>query len=179
MQRGGLVPGTEAHAGDQFAGNTGRRQRQRPPIARHRVTTGDHAAHLDLQPLDRRIDKARRSAGADLLAKDVPGLDRLPQLDSHAGIAHRTETRKAELDEGVEPRRVEGVAERVQVGDDVAQVRGDEMRQQPAVVQCGAPAYQLAAIRLLPEARDQRTQQQHLHRAHPRVRRHLESAEFE
>ena len=37
----------------------------------------------------------------------------------------------------------------------------------------------LPSIGLLPEARDQRAQQQHLHRAHPRVRRHFEGAEFE
>ena len=29
------------------------------------MTTGNHATHLDLQPLDRRIDKARGSAGAE------------------------------------------------------------------------------------------------------------------
>ncbi len=53
------------------------------------------------------------------------------------------------------------------------------MRQQPAIVQRRTPAHQLAAIGLLPEARHERAQQQHLHRAHARVRRHLEGAEFD
>ncbi len=35
------------------------------------------------------------------------------------------------------------------------------------------------AVRLLPEAGDQRAQQQRLHEAHPRVRRHLERAKLE
>src|SRR5205823_14917643 len=86
---------------------------------------------------------------------------------------------ETELDERIEPRCVEGVSELVQVRCDVTDVRGDEMRQKPTVVQCGTPTHQAAPVRRLPEARDQRAQQKHLHRAHPRMRRHLESAEFE
>ncbi len=53
------------------------------------------------------------------------------------------------------------------------------MRQQPAVVQRGPPADEPALVGLLPEARDQRAQQQYLHGAHPGMRRHFERAEFE
>ena len=134
---------------------------------------------LDLQALDRRIDVARGPGGADLLAQHVPRLDRLAQLDGHAVVAHGAEARKAELEERVEPGRLERVAEAVQVGDHVVQVGGDEMRQQQAIVQRRAPAHQLAAIGLLPEARDERAQQQHLHHAHARVRRHLEGAQLD
>src|SRR5437588_4191829 len=42
-----------------------------------------------------------------------------------------------------------------------------------------SPMDQLAAVRLAPEPRHEGAQQQHLHRAHLRMRRHFEAAEFE
>src|SRR5205823_14369721 len=124
-------------------------------IARHRVPSRRHAADLHLQPLDGRIDEARRPARADLLAEDVPRLDRLSQFDGHAIVAHGAEAWETELDERIEPRGVEGVSELVQVRCDVTDVRGDEMRQKPTVVQCGTPTHQAASVRRLPDACDQ------------------------
>jgi hypothetical protein len=71
------------------------------------------------------------------------------------------------------------IAERGEIRDDIANIRRDEVRQQPSIVQRGAPAHEVAAIRLPPEPRDERAQQQRLHEAHPRVRRHLERAKLE
>ena len=62
----------------------------------------------------------------------------------------------------------------------VVEVLPDEVRQHEAVVQLGAPARQARRpVRLAPEARDQRAQQQLLREAHARVRRHLEGAHLE
>src|SRR5437762_11071499 len=93
-----------------------------------------HAEHLDLQAFDRGVDVARGAGARNLLAEDMPGLDRLAQLDRHTVIVDATETRKAELDEGIEPFEREPIPESVQLADDVAQVGGDEMRQHPAIV---------------------------------------------
>ena len=53
------------------------------------------------------------------------------------------------------------------------------MGQHELVVQARIPVHELLAIRARPEARDEGAQQQHLHEAHARVRRHLEGAEFQ
>ena len=115
----------------------------------------------------------------DLLAQHMPRLDRLPHFDRDAVVGDRAEARKTEFDERVEPALVHRVPERVEIRDDVANIRRDEMRQQPSIVQRRAPAHEVAAIRLLPEPRDQRAQQQRLHEAHPRMRRHFERAKLE
>mgnify|MGYP000057739725 CR=1 FL=1 len=41
----------------------------------------DHAVDLDLQTLDSRINESRGALGGDLLAQDVPGFDRCPELE--------------------------------------------------------------------------------------------------
>ena len=53
------------------------------------------------------------------------------------------------------------------------------MRQHEAVVQIVAPAHRRAFLRLAPEPRDQRAQQQLLRKAHARVGGHLERAELD
>ncbi len=88
--------------------------------------------------------------------------------------------REAEFEVRREPAGVEGEAGLLHLLDDVAEILLDEVRQHEAVVQLGAPARQaLRCVRLLPEAGDQRTQQQLLGERHARVRRHLEGAQFE
>ncbi len=179
MQRRRRAPRAIAHAGHVFSGDPGRCERQHTPVARDAVTLARHPGHLDLQSLDRRVDIARGAGAAHFFAQHVPRLDRLPQLDRDAVVVDGAEAGKAELDERREPFLRERVAETGEIGDDVVHVGRDEMRQQPAVVQRRSPADEPARIRLLPEARDERPQQQHLHRAHPRMRRHFERPELE
>ena len=74
---------------------------------------------------------------------------------------------------------LERVAAAAQVVDDVRDVGLDPPRQQEAVVQLGAPADERPAVRLGPEARDQRAHEQRLDERHLRVRRHLEAAQLD
>ena len=80
-------------------------------------------------------------------------------------------------------RRQPGLAERVagvvQFPHDFLEVLSHEVRQQEPVVQRGAPTDQRFVVRLVPEPRDERSHQQLLGEAHPRVGRHLESAELD
>jgi hypothetical protein len=92
----------------------------------------------------------------------------------------RPSTGKPELEVGGEPALLERQAPAPQVGDDLGDVGLEEMRQHEAVVQLGAPAGEPARReRVLPEAGDQRPQEQLLDEAHPRVRRHLEGPELQ
>ena len=109
----------------------------------------------------------------------MPRFDRLAQLDAHAVISNRAEGRKAELDEGIEPVGRKRVAEGIEVGYDVVHVGADKVRHQPPIMQRRAPWHQSAVVRFLPEARDQRAQQQHLDCAHARMGWHFEGSEFE
>ena len=78
-----------------------------------------------------------------------------------------------------EPVALEREAVAPQLVEHVVEVVPDEVRQHEAIVQLGAPARQRRRVRLAPEARDQRPQQQLLRQAHARVRRHLERAHLE
>ena len=52
-------------------------------------------------------------------------------------------------------------------------------REQEAVVQFGAPTHERFDVRLRPETRDERTDEQRLHERHSGMRWHLEAAQFE
>ena len=61
---------------------------------------------------------------------------------------------------------------------DVFEVEPDKVRQHESVVQVGAPACEGGLVGFLPEAGDERSQEQLLCQAHARVGRHLEGAQF-
>ena len=137
------------------------------------------AVDLDLEPLDRRIDKSRGLAGHALLAKHVPGLDSLPQFEAYARMLDNTADRKTELALRLEPGLVEIVTGVFKIVQDLKEVVPDEVLEHVAVVQGRAPAHRLAVQRCAPEGSDQRAQQQLLGEAHARIGRHLERAEFD
>ncbi len=62
----------------------------------------------------------------------------------------------------------------LKVVDHLGEVRPQEVGEHEAVVQRRAPADQLAAVGAVPEHGDEGAHQQLLHRAHTRMRRHLE-----
>ena len=103
MQRRGWAPRPEADAGYELSGHTGCRQRQRATVAGHDMAAADHPVDLHLQPLDRGIDEARGRAGIGFLAKHVPRLERVAQLEPHAAMRDRAVERKAELALGRKP----------------------------------------------------------------------------
>ena len=94
MQRRGRLPGLVAHAGDEFTHRAGGTQRDPSPVAGERVAIGREAGDLHLQALHRGIDVAHRAARRALLAHDVPGLERLAQLD--LGAEHARSRRTSE-----------------------------------------------------------------------------------
>ena len=179
MQRRRRAPRAKAYARHVLARDARGGERQRTSIARDPMARAGHPRDLDLQTFDRRVDVPRGAGTTDLFAQHMPRLDRLPHLDRDAVVGDGAEARKAELDERVEPASVHRVAEGIELGDDVADIRRDEMRQQPAIVQRRAPAHESPRIRLLPEPGHERAQQQRLDEAHPRMRRHLEGPKLE
>ena len=179
VQRRGRRPGFVAHAGHVFAHGAGGLQRQRLAVAGDHVAAVVVAAHVHLEPLERRIDVAHGAAGGAFLAHDVPGFERVAQRELYAARAHLPDEREAELEVRREPRHVERVAELGELAEHVLEVHAHEGRQHEAVVQLGAPARERAAVGLLPKARDQGAQQQLLRNAHARVRRHLEGAQLQ
>ena len=109
----------------------------------------------------------------------MPRLERLAQLDLDRAEPDRAIERKTELEMRREPARVELVAGAVHVVDDVDEVVPDVKRQHELIVQLGTPAHEVFGVGLAPKTRDERQQQQLLHEAHARVRRHLEGAELD
>ena len=111
----------------------------------------------------------------------MPGLERLAQLEFDAARGEVAVLREAELEMRREPFDLQRDSpQRVLLGEHVREVLLDEVRQHEAIVQLGAPAREpRRRVRRLPEARDQRAQQQLLREAHARVRRHLERAQLQ
>ncbi len=94
-------------------------------------------------------------------------------------MCYLSDERKAKLEVRSKPVLLERVAGFAQLVEHFLKVLRDEMRQHETIVQGRAPADRPLAIWLFPHSRHQRPQQQLLCQAHPRVRRHLETAEFD
>ena len=86
------------------------RERQPPPVAGDDVAGWIEAFDLDLQPLDRGIDKARGAAGSAFLAEHMPRLQRVPEFELDAAVVDRAVERKAEFALRLEPDRIERIA---------------------------------------------------------------------
>ncbi len=109
----------------------------------------------------------------------MPGLERLPELQLDALVFDLAAEREAELRLRLVPFGPEHEAMVREVAEHVEEILPEEMRQHEAVVQCGAPAHEIALQRRLPEARDQCPEQHLLREAHAGVRRHLEAAKLD
>ena len=109
----------------------------------------------------------------------MPGLQRAAQAQRHAGAAHTADQREAELLVGRKPAVVKGKAGLAHLSQHVGKVVGDEGGQHEAVMQPGAPARHRRLVGRVPEARHQGAQQELLHDAHARVRRHLKGAQLQ
>ncbi len=173
------MPRAVAHATDKLAAAPGGLQRHGLAVDREHMAAVGQAADLHFYSFQRGIDIAHRGARRAFFAHDVPRFERHAQFQLHA--AHRVIAQQREA-EGVmrcEPLRVEVEPGLAQFGEHVIEVHRNEGGQQEAVVQRGAPALQCGGVGRVPEAGDERAQQQLLHHAHAGVRRHLESAQFE
>ncbi len=84
MQRRPGLPGAVTHAGDEFT--FAPRRAAAVPRGSCKSPRSDRARvpDLDLHALQRGIHVARRTAGCALLAHDMPGLERLTQLEQSA-----------------------------------------------------------------------------------------------
>jgi hypothetical protein len=180
MQRRPRLPGAKAHTRNVFSVAPGRAQRQRAPVAGRHIALRREPAHLELDALERGVDITHRAARRAFLAEHVPGLERLAQLQLRDPQRLIAELRKAELEMRREPLEPQSKARAVRLLDHLGEILPDEVRQHEAVVQLRSPAREpRRCIGLAPEARDQRAQQQQLHQAHARVRRHLECAQLQ
>src|SRR5882757_11532435 len=153
VQGGPRLPGAEANTGDKLPFASRRPQRNGVAVASHRVAIRHEAADLDLDALERRIDIPHRAAGDALLTHDVPGLERLAQLEQgalHGDVAQHGETklevRRKPFDTHVE-------AGKPLLPNDIRKILENEMRQQPPVMELRSPTRQLLrGIWLGPEA---------------------------
>jgi hypothetical protein len=164
VQRRGRAPGAVAHAGDVFAARAGGRQRHARPLQASMWRSS--VRPRDLRPAAAR-PRNRRSAHVPPAATSSPST-------CQGSIAWRSSSSmpcgdapkrgKRNSRNAARTRRVEGVAGALQVVDHVLHVL-------PAT-KCGSmkrscrpvPQRISGARRALPEARDQRAQQQHLRR---------------
>ncbi len=137
-----------------------------------------HAGDFDLQSFDRRIHISHRATGTRLLSEHVPRFERLPQFDVDALRRDRSVERETELQVRREPLWLQREAVPAEIAEDILEVLGHEVRQHEAVVQLRVPANQRLIVGALPEAGDERAQEQLLREAHPRVRRHLERSQL-
>ena len=109
----------------------------------------------------------------------MPGLQRIAQSELDAERLDRAHQREPEFNVRRKPARIKWVACSPHFGNHVIKVHLDESGQHVAVVQLGTPAGGGCLVGRVPEPGHQRAQQQLLHDAHARVRRHLECTQFQ
>src|SRR5262249_15871426 len=172
-------PRLEADPRNVLAGASGRGQWQAATVAGDDMARRVEALQLDLQALDRGIDEAGGAACGDLLTQDIPGFERLAQLQPNPAVRDLAVNRETELALAIEPLRIEAIALAADFIQHVEEILPDEILQHEAVVQCRAPAHHGAAKRLAPQPGDERAQQQLLGETHARIGRHLDRTEFD
>ncbi len=108
----------------------------------------------------------------------MPGLQRGAQLNGDSVVLDCAEHGEPEGPLGFEPGRIESVAGRLQIPQDVQEVSPQEVRQHEPVVQRRSPSDETSALGGAPEPADEGPDEQLLRQVHSCVRGHLEAAEF-
>src|ERR1700688_699877 len=101
------MPGAVAHRTGELADLPGRLQRHCVAVACDEIARRREARNLDLQALHRRIHIAHRASRRTLLAHDVPGLERLAQLELHAARGEIAVLGKTKFEMRCKPIRLE------------------------------------------------------------------------
>src|SRR6202023_1535033 len=97
MQRRRRLPSPVTHAADELSRRARCLQRNGPAVASQYIPIRHESRCLDLHALKRGVDIACGSADSAFLAHDVPGLERLTQLDLDAARSEVTVLREAEF----------------------------------------------------------------------------------
>src|SRR5580700_7478944 len=113
MQRRGWLPRPVAHAADELSHGSRRPERYRTAVACQYVPIRREPRSLHLHALERGVDEASGRARGALLAHDVPGLERLTQLDLDAARAEVAVLREAEFHMRREPLGAQRIAGRI------------------------------------------------------------------
>src|SRR5579872_1221405 len=108
----------------------------------------------------------------------MPGFERLADFEPHTAPGNLAAKRKTKIEVRGEPLRVEWITGNLEVFHDLVEILLHKMREHEPVVQFGAPTNKFLLVRLLPETREERAQQQLLRETHPRMRGHFESAQL-
>ena len=162
VQRRRGVRNLVANAGDVFAVRGGLLQRHAVAVADEHISPRMRARERHLHALVGGVDEARHAAGGRLLRQQGPGFVGAPQLERERPDRYRPEDGKAQLEQRLEPIELERVARRHQIGDDAAQIVEEDIRQHESIMQRRAPAAELSAVRMAPEAADQAEDEQRL-----------------
>ena len=179
VQGRGWLPRPVTHTPHVFAVAAGSAHGHPATVAGQDVAALGESGRLQLQALHRGVDIARGAKTGGFLPQHMPGLDGPAQLQLDIVELYPAVVGKAELLEGGQPVKVEGVAVGLQVCHHELHVLPDVVRQHKAIVQLGAPAHQGLVVGFFPEARHQGAQQQGLHQRHAAVGRHFKAPEFE
>ncbi|MNL17941.1 hypothetical protein D3C87_1390640 [compost metagenome] len=179
LQAVGRLPRTKTHAGNEFSYTPSGLQGHRNAVAGQQIALRRQTAELDLQALQRRIHIPHRATDRALFAQYVPRLECLTQLQRNTADGVIADLGKTKLQMRRKPFGPYRITGSVEINDDVGKILFDKVRQQEPVVQLRAPARQFwRRVRLTPEPRDQRPQQQLLSQAHARMRRHFKGAQL-
>ena len=107
-----------------------------------------HAAHFNLQSLDRGIDIPSRVADGRFFSQHVPRFQRPPQFDLDAVVRDLPEHGKTKFEMRSEPILFQRIAGRLQFVDNFLKILRHKVRQHKSIVQRGAPPHQRRPIRL-------------------------------
>src|SRR6202040_3472109 len=99
-------------------------------------------------------------------SQHVPRLQGVPQLHAYAASGHGTNDGKSKLEVRREPFPLKRETSFAQVCNHIFPVELSEVRQHEAVMQGSSPPHELAAVRSLPEMRNQRPHEQLLGETH-------------
>src|SRR5262249_8393960 len=103
VQRRGRLPCLVAHTSNELANIARWPKRYTIAITGDYLTASRKAGSFDLEPLDGRAHVAPRSADGAFPSHDMPGLERLPQLDLHARRGELAVPGEPELEVGRKP----------------------------------------------------------------------------
>ena len=168
----------DGYARHELAVDAGGVQRNPDAVAGDGMAFAGHAFDQHLHAFHRTIDVTHRRSRAAFLAEHVPRLDGVAHFHLDAALGELADSRETELQMRREPVLLDPVAGLPQIGEYVAEILPDEVRQHPAVVDLTVPADKRLRVGFLPETRNQRPQDQMLREAHLIVRRHFEIPHF-
>src|SRR5262249_12339562 len=142
--------------GDVLTAGFGWPQRNPSSVTGDDIARVCHAADLNLETLDGKINVTGRSTRGSFFPEHMPRLNGHAQFQLQVPHLDGAVVGKAEFPERRVPLQLEGIADFLQFADDFAQILPQIMWQHESVLQGGTPTHERVLIRSFPEPRHQR-----------------------